>query len=142
MTRRLVAPQRRARRARRARSGEPNFDLQAIASRSAGEAGMPRRPWPADDLAFIRAVLEANSLPTALVKRLTAAAGHLPLTAPLIDRLSAALADQIHFAPLGETLRAPALLLLGPPGAGKTTLAAKLAAQLGEQATLLIDTDT
>jgi flagellar biosynthesis protein FlhF len=144
MTRRLKAPQRRARRAaRRRREGqEPDFDLLAVAARSAGEPGLPLRPWPSGDLAFLGAVLESHSLPTPLIKRLIAAAAPLPSNTLLVDRLSAALADQIRFAPLGDVLRRAVLLLLGPPGAGKTTLAAKLAARLGERRALLISTDT
>jgi flagellar biosynthesis protein FlhF len=143
MTRRLKAPQRRARRAARLirEAGERDFDLLAVAARSAGEPGMPARPWPGNDIAFLRAVLEAHHLPFALVKRLATAAASLPITALLLDRLSAALADQVHFAPMGELLRQPVILLLGPPGAGKTTLAAKLAARLGERRALLVTTD-
>lgn len=144
MTRRLKAPQRRARRAaRRRREGqEPAFDLLAVAARSAGEPGLPPRPWPSGDLAFLAAVLQSHNLPAPLIRRLAAAAASLPANTLLIDRLGAALADQLHFAPLGDLLRRPVLLLLGPPGAGKTTLAAKLAARLGERRTLLIGTDT
>jgi flagellar biosynthesis protein FlhF len=144
MTRRLKAPQRRARRAakRLRESGEPEFNLAAVAARSAREPGMPARPWPGSNLAFISAVLESHNVPGLLVKRLAAAAAQLPLTALLLDRLTAALADQIHFAPFAEVLRLPVLLLAGPPGAGKTTLAAKLAARLGERNALLVSTDT
>lgn len=143
MSRRLKAPQRRARRAarRNRESGEQEFDLLAVAARSAGEPGMPPRPWPGTDIAFLGAVLEAHNVPAPLTRRLAAAAARLPVTAPLLDRLSAALADQIHFAPFPELLRAPALLLMGPPGAGKTTLAAKLAARMGERHALLVSTD-
>ncbi|HUH84292.1 MAG TPA: AAA family ATPase [Stellaceae bacterium] len=144
MTRRLKAPQRRARRAakRLRESGEPEFNLSAVAARSAREPGMPARPWPGNDLAFIGAVLEAHNVPSPLAKRLTAAAAQLPLAALLLDRLTAALADQIHFSAFAELLRLPALLLVGPPGAGKTTLAAKLAARMGERNALLVSTDT
>lgn len=144
MTRRLQAPQRRARRAaRRSReAGDPQFNLLAVASRSAGEPGMPARPWPGHDLAFLTAVLDAHGVPATLVKRLTRAAASLPLTSSLLERLSAALADQIHFADLAETMRRRTLLLIGPPGAGKTTLAAKLAAQKGDGRALLVSTDT
>lgn len=144
MTRRLKAPQRRARRAakRLRESGEPEFNLSAVAARSAREPGMPARPWPGNDLAFIGAVLEAHHVPGPLVKRLTAAAAQLPLAALLLDRLTAALADQIHFSLFAELLRLPVLLLAGPPGAGKTTLAAKLAARMGERNALLVSTDT
>jgi flagellar biosynthesis protein FlhF len=143
MTRRLKAPQRRARRAARLKleAGERDFDLFAVAARSAGESGMPARPWPGNDLAFLTAVLEAHHVPVQLVKRLVAAASQLPLASLLVDRLSAALADQIRFSSFDEVLRLPVLMLVGPPGAGKTTLAAKLAARMGERRALLVSTD-
>jgi flagellar biosynthesis protein FlhF len=143
MTRRLQAPQRRARRAarRNREGGEPDFNLAAVAARSAGEPGMPTRPWPAHDIAFLTAVLEAHHLPAPLIKRLARAAAALPLTTLLLERLAAALADQIHFAEMAALMREPAVLLLGPPGAGKTTLAAKLAASRGERQSLLVSTD-
>jgi flagellar biosynthesis protein FlhF len=145
MTRRLQAPQRRARRAaqRNREDAEPTFNLVAVAARSAGEAGMPARPWPGNDIAFLTAVLEAHHLPSPLIRRLCRAAAALPLNTLLLERLAAALADQIHFTEIADLLRRPALLLLGPPGAGKTTLAAKLAARLGsDREALLVSTDT
>jgi flagellar biosynthesis protein FlhF len=143
MSRRLKAPQRRARRvARRSREAEPRFDLLAVAARSADRSELPLRRWPGTDLAFLEAILEAHNVPAPLAKRLRAAAESLPLGSLLIDRLTAALADQVHFAPLKDLLRRPALLLVGPPGVGKTTMAAKLAAQLGEPQAKLISADT
>jgi flagellar biosynthesis protein FlhF len=143
MTRRLKAPQRRARRvARRNRDAEPRFDLLAVAARSADRSELPLRRWPGTDLAFIDAILEAHNVPIPLAKRLGAAAASLPLGSLLAERLSAALADQLHFAPLEELMRRPALLLVGPPGVGKTTMAAKLAAQLGEPSAMLVSADT
>lgn len=143
MTRRLQAPQRRARRAarRNREGGEREFNLFAVAARSAGEPGMPARPWPSDDIAFLTAVLEQHHVPAPLTRRLARAAATLPLNTTLLERLSAALADQIHFSALADLLHHPVLLLVGPPGAGKTTLAAKLAAQLGERQPLLVSTD-
>src|SRR5690348_145140 len=143
MTRRLKAPQRRARRvARRNRDAEPRFDLLAVAARSADRSELPLRRWPGTDLAFLEAILEAHNVPMPLAKRLAGAAATLPLGSLVADRLSAALADQIHFAPLEELMRRPALLLVGPPGAGKTTMAAKLAAQLGQPNAILVSADT
>lgn len=143
MTRRLKAPQRRARRvARRNRDVEPAFDLLAVAARSADRSELPLRRWPGTDLAFLEAILEAHNVPMPLAKRLGGAAANLPLGSLLAERLSAALADQIHFAPLEELMRRPALTLVGPPGAGKTTMAAKLAAQLGEPNAMLVSADS
>lgn len=144
MTRRLIAPQRRMRRAAKLarESAAPRFNLAAVAARSAGEAGMPPRPWPSDDVGFLTAILESHHVPSGLVRRLGAAASRLPVTALLIDRLDAALAEHLHFTALGDMLRSPILLLAGPPGAGKTTLAAKLAARLGERCALLVSTDS
>jgi flagellar biosynthesis protein FlhF len=143
MTRRLKAPQRRARRAarRNREGGEPEFNLLALAARSSGEPGMPGRHWPGNDVSFLTAVLETHRVPSPLIRRLARAAAAAPLTTRLLERLSAALADQIHFASFADLLRAPVLLLIGPPGAGKTTLAAKLGARLGDGRTLLVSTD-
>jgi flagellar biosynthesis protein FlhF len=129
--------------ARRRRDGEPaDFDLLAIAARSAGEPSPPRRPWPSDDIAFLSAVLEAHQAPPSLIAGLAAVAAKLPLNTLLVERLSAALADRLRFASLGDVLRARALLLLGPTGAGKTTLAAKIAARIGETRAMLVNADT
>jgi flagellar biosynthesis protein FlhF len=128
-------------RARRGTARRPaaTFDLSAIAARGAGDAGMPERSWPADDVAFVGQVLRAQHTPEPLIDRLSAAASG---TEPrLLDRLSTALGAVLRFMPLDDALRHSALLLLGPPGAGKTTLAAKLAARLGERHVLVISTD-
>lgn len=116
------------------------FDLNAVAARGAGDPGMPARSWPADDVAFVGQVLRAQHAPEALIERLAAAsAGPIPR---LLDRLASALGAVLRFMPLDDALRHSALLLLGPPGAGKTTLAAKLAARLGERHVLVVSTDT
>jgi flagellar biosynthesis protein FlhF len=125
--------------ARRRRDGEPaDFDLFAIARRGMDETRRRRQAWPSDDIAFLGAVLEAHRTPRSLISAIAQSAAKLPLNTLLVERLSAALAARIDFAPLGDVLRARALLLLGPQGAGKTTLAAKIAARIGEPRAMLV----
>jgi flagellar biosynthesis protein FlhF len=77
-----------------------------------------------------------------MVQRIAAA---LPTTVPpntrLAERLAEALAIVLDYAPLEQLLNAPALLLIGPVGAGKTTLAAKLAARIEHQPAHLLTSD-
>lgn len=144
MTRRLKAPMRRARRVARLKQevAERDFNLSAVAARSLGDDRIAAPPWPRSDVGFLTAILHGHHVPAPLVRRLARAASAMPLNALLLERLSAALADQIHFAPLSEIMRHRVLLLAGPPGAGKTTLAAKLAARRGDKQVLLVGTDT
>jgi len=121
---------------------EHSFDLSVIASREPIEPGMPEPAWPSGDLAFLTAVLRAQGVPEPLLQRIVAS---IPLTVPpntrLTDRLAEALQIGIDFAPLEALLNARALLIVGPTGAGKTTLAAKLAAKREGEATRLLTTD-
>jgi hypothetical protein len=118
-TRSPISPHRLLSAARRRRDGAPaDFDLQAIAARSADAPARPRRLWPSDDIAFLGAVLEAHQVPKGLIARLAEIAAKLPLSTLLVERLSAALAGGFRFTPLGDVLRARAILLLGPPGTG------------------------
>ena len=96
--------------------------------------------------AVVRA-LESHGLPLGLADRLTAAmhdAGGPDAGSKDPERLLAgALSSQFGFAPIGEGLRR-AILLTGPPGAGKTIVAAKLAARgrLAGRTVSLATTDT
>ncbi len=114
---------------------EPVFDLIAIAARDSADPGMPDPAWPSGDVAFLTAVLRAQRVPELLVQRIAAA---IPATAAanttLADRLSEALAIAVDFARLEDVTKARRLLLAGPSGGGKTTLAAKLVATHGGNA--------
>jgi len=100
----------------------------SVVGREIIDPGMPEPGWPNNDSAFLTAVLRAQRMPEPLVQKV---AGAIPMTVPsnmtLADRLAEALAVGLDFAPIEEVLNAPVVLLAGSPGAGKTTLAAKLA---------------
>ena len=107
---------------------ETSFDLMSTVARDGIDPGAPEPSWPSGDAAFLTAVLRAQRVPEPLVQRISAA---IPLSVPsntrLPDRLAEALAICVDFGRLEDVLNAPRLLLAGPAGAGKTTLAGKLA---------------
>ena len=107
---------------------ETTFDLLSTVARDGIDPGMPDPSWPSGDAAFLTAVLRAQRVPEPLVQRISAA---IPLAVPsnvrLPERLAEALAVGLDFGRLEDVLNAPSVLLAGPAGAGKTTLAAKLA---------------
>ena len=76
-----------------------------------------------------------------MIDRLNALAALPPRGRPE-HRLAIALGAHFRFVSLDDMLRLPALLLLGGPGAGKTALAAKLAARLDPRRVLVVSTDT
>jgi len=122
---------------------EPQFDLSVIAGRTAREPGMPEPGWPSGAGPFLSAVLRAQGVPELVVQRIAAA---LPTTVPpntrLTTRLAEALAIVLDLAPIEEILNSAKVMLMGPVGAGKTTLAAKLAAKADRQPAHLITIDT
>ena len=107
---------------------EPAFDLLSTVARDGIDPGMSEPSWPSGDAAFLTAVLRAHRVPEPLVQRI---AGAIPRAVSsnttLADRFAEALAIGLDFGRLEEVLNAPRVLLAGPVGAGKTTLAAKLA---------------
>ncbi len=86
--------------------------------------------------------LKLHGLPPGLADRLTAAMHDAGGKDPE-HLLAGALSSQLGFAPIGEGLR-QAVLLTGPPGAGKTIVAAKLGARerLAGRTVSLVTTDT
>ena len=103
--------------------------------------GMQSFGWPSDELAFLAEILRAQHVPAALIERLNVLAAIPPRGRPE-QRLAAALGSHFRFVAIDDMLRGPALMLMGGPGAGKTALAAKLAARLDPRRVLVVSTDT
>jgi flagellar biosynthesis protein FlhF len=103
------------------------------------------------DLADVTEVADAGAPPRATGGGYSARAASLAwhgIASPLADALQtgplpAALAAALRFAPLPLAAGAPPLLLIGPPGAGKTLTVARLATRLvmGGVAPLVITAD-
>ncbi|MGE4350789.1 MAG: GTPase [Bdellovibrionales bacterium] len=94
-------------------------------------------------LDLISRSLVQHSVPGALSERLVATATQYAQDDPLLS-LGAALDTHFTFDPLPEDMNGKRVILIGPPGAGKTMCAAKLATQatLQKQSVALISTDT
>ncbi|MFZ5789657.1 MAG: GTPase [Pseudomonadota bacterium] len=97
--------------------GEPASAAPAL---PAGEEAAP------DGIDRIAARLEFHGVPPAIADRLLSAAAELPAEDPILA-LAGALDAEFAFAPLIDAPPARPLLLVGPPGAGKTASLAKLA---------------
>src|SRR5215470_13840111 len=106
------------------------FDLLSTVARDGIDPGMPEPGWPSGDAAFLIAVLRAQRVPEPLVQRIS---GAIPpavsSNTTLADRFAEALEIGLDFGRLEDVLNAPRVLLAGPAGAGKSTLAGKLAAR-------------
>ncbi len=95
-----------------------------------------------DGLAAFNLITEAldyHRVPTALMDSLLTAAGQFAGETPS-EALARAIETELAFAPLPRKPGGRPLMLMGPPGAGKTATAAKLAAKiriLGGKATLV-----
>ncbi len=79
------------------------------------------------DMAELKAVFTYHGLPYDLAMRLQTAAGAVDASS-FIDALASALDTCFAFSPIQELPDRP-LLLVGPPGAGKTVATAKIAAE-------------
>jgi flagellar biosynthesis protein FlhF len=83
--------------------------------------------WGPDDLDVLQEVLDYHRAPARLIEKLYSAASVLETNDPLLA-LAGALDAGFNFAPMGATHTKP-IMLVGPPGAGKTVTVAKLAAR-------------
>lgn len=98
--------------------------------------------WGPDDLDVLQEVLDYHRAPARLIEKLYSAASVLETNDPLLA-LAGALDAGFNFAPLSATHTQP-IMLVGPPGAGKTVTVAKLAARaiMSGRAAALITADT
>ena len=92
---------------------------------------------PSDDSTLLTEALQAHGVSNKLIEKLISFAIAPTHTKRPIDRLTIALGAHFNFLPLDDILQAP-VLLFGAPGAGVTTLAAKLAARYDESQVLVI----
>ena len=107
-------------------------------------------PWPddanestADTTDEVRQALAFHGTPSPLSDRLVAAAGTFSDSGAVMA-LAGALDTEFDFAPVSDTTTLRRLILVGPPGAGKTISTAKLAARtrLAGRAAAVITSDT
>lgn len=123
------------------RSGDDDFDIRRIRPLLGG-AGAAPFAWPSDDLSFLAEVLRTQHAPLPLIERLIAHAAAPDRALSPAERLEHALGAHYRFPSLDDVLRLPALLIVGPPGAGKTALVAKLTARLDPRRALAASVDT
>lgn len=123
------------------RSGEDGFDIRCIRPLLGG-AGAAPFAWPSDDLGFLAEVLRAQHTPQPLIERLIAHAAAPNRALSPTERLEHALGAHYRFRPLDDALRLPSLLIVGPPGAGKTALVAKLMARFDPRRALAVSVDS
>ena len=111
-----------------------------------GDGGAEGDPWhelPSDPAETVSEALEYHRVPAQIIETLLSAPETWDLDDPVMA-LGGALRSRFDFAPLAlERITRP-LLLVGPPGAGKTVTAAKLAtvAVMSGMAPALICADT
>jgi flagellar biosynthesis protein FlhF len=117
----------------------------AIEHRAPAEAaGGPYGATPLDEsIEFLRRALDYHGVPMKLAIRLLDKVRGNEVEDPVLG-LAAAVDDLFRFAPLPELECARPIMLVGPPGAGKTVTAAKLAARaaLRGRTVNLVTTDT
>jgi flagellar biosynthesis protein FlhF len=104
-------------------------------------AGVAPADWLDEPQALITEILALHQVPAPLAERIVFAVArseHRAVGDPVGD-LAAGLAACLPFARLAGPWCRGSVALVGPPGAGKTTLAAKLAARVRRVRPLLLD---
>ncbi len=91
----------------------------------------------------IRQILADHGVPEPLIEHLAQAAGKLSVTDPVMA-FAGALDECFFFAPLSDRKNGKPIMLVGPPGGGKTITTAKLAARsvLAGKPTRVLTIDT
>ena len=84
------------------RAAMPELTSGPTSAFSAAALGVAMPHGPSEDIAFLAALLEAHHVPTLLAERLLASAAELPSRDAVVDRLAAALTNDLPFAPLNE----------------------------------------
>ncbi len=114
------------------------------AQQQAGPAAvLPKEDASSETMEMIAKALLQHRTQEALAERLLATATQLASEDPLLA-LGAAIDTHFKFESLSDDVPSQPLILIGPPGAGKTLCAAKLAtkAALAQKPVALISTDT
>ncbi len=116
----------------------------AVAEDDEPAHGFAPADWHGDPETLITEVLALHNVSATLSERILEAIRHShdrPVGDPLAD-LAAGLSVCLSFAPFAKLWNNGSVALVGPPGAGKTTLAAKLAARAKRGQPMLLNTDT
>lgn len=110
---------------------------------TAAEVATEALPPDEDPMDIVHEALVAHGTPARLVETLLAAAGEIATEEPILA-LAGALDAVFSFAPLIRRTPNKPLMLVGPPGAGKTIAVAKLATHsvIGGKKPRMISTDT
>lgn len=103
----------------------------------------PLSAEPSDSVDALQDILDYHRVPATLGEGLADAAAALDIDDAILA-LAGALDSRFAFSPLGNSRDKRPLLLIGPPGAGKTVTLAKLAARarLAKRSVAMITTDT